>query len=202
AVQKELGVTADGQFGPQTKSAVVSFQQSRGLTADGIVGPNTWRELVGSGTVTTSDRATLAQQILNNGRISLYTVQVSGVNDGADARSNIVDTAAGRPAKRSSYDNAPGGSVYLDTRMLRGMLSTAGVYSYRSTAIAGGSHSSNSRHYAGLAFDVDTINGVRVSSSNPYFRNFMQACRNAGADEVLGPGSAGHSTHVHCGWPR
>lgn len=150
----------------------------------------------------TPSRASLAQQILASRRISLLTRQVSGVNDGADARSNIRDTAAGRAAKRSTYGNAPGGSVQLSVNMLRGILSVAGKYTIRVTAIAGGSHSSNSRHYRGLAFDVDTINGRAVNAGNPYFRGLLQACRSAGATELLGPGDAGHSTHTHCGWPR
>lgn len=150
----------------------------------------------------TPSRASLAQQILASRRISLLTRQVSGVNDGADARSNIRDTAAGRAAKRSSYGNAPGGSVQLSLNLLRGILSVAGKYTIRVTAIAGGSHSSSSRHYRGLAFDVDTINGRAVNAGNPYFRGLLQACRSAGATELLGPGDAGHSTHTHCGWPR
>ena len=39
-------VSVDGNFGPNTKSAVKAFQQSRGLTADGIVGPQTWVKLI------------------------------------------------------------------------------------------------------------------------------------------------------------
>jgi peptidoglycan hydrolase-like protein with peptidoglycan-binding domain len=39
-------IAVDGSFGPQTESAVKSFQQSRGLAADGIVGPQTWAKLV------------------------------------------------------------------------------------------------------------------------------------------------------------
>ncbi|WP_035186059.1 L,D-transpeptidase family protein [Alteribacter aurantiacus] len=35
-------ITADGIFGPQTRSAVISFQRQKGLTQDGIVGPKTW----------------------------------------------------------------------------------------------------------------------------------------------------------------
>src|SRR5215211_3665226 len=32
----------DGIFGPKTKGAVKSFQESKGLVEDGIVGPATW----------------------------------------------------------------------------------------------------------------------------------------------------------------
>ncbi len=39
-------LTIDGDFGPQTKSAVHSFQSHHGLTADGEVGPQTWPVLI------------------------------------------------------------------------------------------------------------------------------------------------------------
>ncbi|HET8600654.1 MAG TPA: peptidoglycan-binding protein [Segeticoccus sp.] len=41
AVQRIVGVTADGIFGPRTRSAVVSWQGRHGLVRDGIVGPRT-----------------------------------------------------------------------------------------------------------------------------------------------------------------
>jgi hypothetical protein len=41
AVQRALGITADGVFGPQSKRAVKRFQRANGLTVDGIVGPQT-----------------------------------------------------------------------------------------------------------------------------------------------------------------
>lgn len=39
----------DGLFGPDTRMAVLNFQQANGLLADGIVAENTWRELVEAG---------------------------------------------------------------------------------------------------------------------------------------------------------
>jgi len=40
-LQRRLGVTADGDFGPITLRAVRGFQVSHGLVVDGIVGPAT-----------------------------------------------------------------------------------------------------------------------------------------------------------------
>ena len=47
-LQKKLGITADGVFGPKTKAAVVAFQKEHSNIcgdADGIVGPKTWSAL-------------------------------------------------------------------------------------------------------------------------------------------------------------
>lgn len=41
ALQKMLGITPDGIYGPQTAAAVKAYQQQNGLTADGIFGPQT-----------------------------------------------------------------------------------------------------------------------------------------------------------------
>jgi peptidoglycan hydrolase-like protein with peptidoglycan-binding domain len=46
-VQKALGLSADGDYGPATKKAVVAFQDNHdNLDSNGIVGPKTWTELV------------------------------------------------------------------------------------------------------------------------------------------------------------
>ena len=45
AVQRKLGLKADGVYGPKTRRAVKRFQRRRGLTADGVLGPATLRAL-------------------------------------------------------------------------------------------------------------------------------------------------------------
>ena len=44
-LQGLLGIIADGDFGPQTKASVITFQKANGLTPDGIVGPQTMAAL-------------------------------------------------------------------------------------------------------------------------------------------------------------
>jgi hypothetical protein len=44
-LQEALGLTADGDFGPRTKAAVVALQKKKGLYADGVVGKQTWAAL-------------------------------------------------------------------------------------------------------------------------------------------------------------
>ena len=75
-------------------------------------------------------------------------------------------------------------------------------WTFHVTSIAGSSHIRTSRHYSGIAFDVNRINGVKVGAGKAYYREFMNICRARGATEVLGPGDRAHSTHVHAAWPR
>jgi putative chitinase len=49
ALQKFLGLNADGSFGPGTEKAVKDWQTKNGLTADGIVGDATWAKMGLSG---------------------------------------------------------------------------------------------------------------------------------------------------------
>ncbi|MGI8846237.1 MAG: peptidoglycan-binding domain-containing protein [Thermoleophilaceae bacterium] len=52
ALQRAVGVGADGVFGPQTAKAVKAYQRSHGLAVDGIAGPQTRSRLgMGAGPV-------------------------------------------------------------------------------------------------------------------------------------------------------
>jgi peptidoglycan hydrolase-like protein with peptidoglycan-binding domain len=44
-VQRIVGVTADGLYGPQTQAAVMQFQRQKGLNPTGIVDGGTWNAL-------------------------------------------------------------------------------------------------------------------------------------------------------------
>jgi len=145
----------------------------------------------------------VANFLLSNPNAQFANYHVSGKRDRATALDNIQQTAAGLPAARSSYGRAPGGYVELSPQMLAAMKALAkDGYHFHVTSIAGSSHSSRSRHYLGVAFDVNKINGVPVRSGSPYWREFIRKCEAMGATETLGPGDKGHSTHIHVAWPR
>ena len=44
-LQNLLKINVDGDFGPETKTAVEAFQKAHHLKVDGIVGPQTWKAL-------------------------------------------------------------------------------------------------------------------------------------------------------------
>ncbi|MFD8822160.1 peptidoglycan-binding protein [Streptomyces sp. NPDC059605] len=195
-------VAVDGAFTAEVAAKVRAFQKSAGLTADGVVGAKTWAALL-NGTPSGGDRAALAKQILAQKQIVLATVHPGGKHAGSTARQNILDTANGKGALTSPWGDKPNRRVALDPRMLNGLLKLRTQYGYRISVseIVGGDHSGNSRHYAGIAFDITHINGRHVGSGAPH-KQFMAACKKLGAPEVLGPGDAGHGRHVHCGWSR
>ncbi|HEU4411951.1 MAG TPA: hypothetical protein VFS43_42310 [Polyangiaceae bacterium] len=137
-----------------------------------------------------------AQQLLashNSGHIRLQDYGTS-----SDPLSNIQDAAAGQPA-----DMSCGGctSVTLKPALLNALVALAQANTYVVTSIAGGIHSSTSYHYQGRAADFGTVNGVFISGDTAASRAFMQACKNLGAVEVLGPSNdVNHQDHIHCAW--
>ncbi len=221
--QRRRGLPADGELGDELEGELVALGAPDHSHGEGgtFLG-DLWGRLSGYAPArppakpsprpapAPSTAAGLARQIVAGGRVSFATAHSSGCGkgDGADAASNINAAAAGRAARRSAYDcssahpAAPGGTVALHEAMLSGMLELSRRYTFQITEIAGGQHSGTSRHYAGVAFDVNVINGRHVSASHPDYRAFMERARALGATEVLGPGNTGHSTHIHCAWPR
>jgi hypothetical protein len=141
----------------------------------------------------------LAARILAERRISLATGHLDPRGDdppdGASARDNVADTAQGRPARRSSYGSGAGGTVALSAAMLSGLLDRAAAFSFSVSEIAGGSHARSNVHARGLAFDVDSIDGMPVVGLGDTERRFMDGCRADGATVVRYEG-----LHILCGW--
>src|SRR4051794_24541181 len=78
AVQKALGVPADGQMGPQTRRAIPRFQRSHGLPVVGVAGPRTRAALGLDGNddaTDSSDHASLRSTSGDGGGSSIADVQ-------------------------------------------------------------------------------------------------------------------------------
>lgn len=193
----------DHERDPSSDDQVKIFSDlADSLRAEELLEFETVRELVAPALLAVLTPREAATHLLRFGTIDYAQRHVSGVSDQATAYHNVHDTANGQAAKRSAYQNAPGGSVRLSGTMLRAMLALArDGWRFKVSEFAGGSHSPNSRHYRGTAVDVERIGTLPVSSAHPSFRRFMQACRTYGAVELLGPGDANHDTHVHAAWP-
>jgi zinc D-Ala-D-Ala carboxypeptidase len=202
ATRYDFEIAISGQFDAATAEAVAEFQDDQCLEPSAVVGMQTWNALVEGSHQCGGSGAARLLQLHRSGKITLWNGDW-GRNDGADALSNVQDAAAGRPAKRScSGGGLPCGTVFLQSRLLDAMVVLADQHdiSYFVTAIAGGRHSVGSAHYAGLAFDVDEVDGVRINGDSAQAQKLMSACHQLGAVQVFGPSNDpwGHFDHVHC----
>ena len=98
AMQRALGIPADGVFGPQTERALKRWQARRGLVADGVAGPATRRALgLGPG------------KLLKRG--------ARGGGGGSDRAASIVQRviAAGNRIARKPYRYGGGHASFRDS---------------------------------------------------------------------------------------
>lgn len=86
AVQKKLGVPADGVFGPRTHAAVTAFQQAHGLAGDGVVGVQTTYALAKVSSTHASDPA--------DGKGTDGTSKDGDTTSGSNVRTAIVSPNA------------------------------------------------------------------------------------------------------------
>jgi hypothetical protein len=198
ATGRMSSTTAYGVSWRPGSPGVYTLRVLKPLDADhGSGGSIVWRQYVVSETA-----ADVARAIVNNSRITLAPVHVGGASDQAHARQNAVDVSYGRSAHRSSYGNAPGGYTGVDIRVLRAIRAMGASGSVTISEIAGGSHSGNSRHYAGKAVDINWVNGRHVGRGSGY-QLALDACRANGASAIYHPSYdpyGGHYNHVHCEW--
>lgn len=115
---------------------------------------------------------------------------------------NIKDAAQGKLINLSNYQNAPGGQVKLQEKTIALLYELSKTYTFSVSELGGGSHSVGSKHYSGLAVDINIINGQQVSSTHPDLVSFWQdaakIANKLGGNKILGPGSdANHATHFH-----
>lgn len=94
AVQRALGVSADGVFGPLTRSALLAYQRAHGLTADGIVGP----QVLGALGLSNGAAATSSPAVGTAGSVATTVASVAqSSGSGVQAAVAAAQSKAGSP---------------------------------------------------------------------------------------------------------
>lgn len=114
-------LTADGVFGPKTRSRVVEFQGDNGLETDGIVGPITWEKLLAlvaalADLPQTNDLGRLAVVAVARGEASIPGVaaKLPGGKDAADPRKRTFRMGHPRLLKYFLVTGAAGATPYME----------------------------------------------------------------------------------------
>jgi peptidoglycan hydrolase-like protein with peptidoglycan-binding domain len=102
-LQRELGIPADGIYGPETEAAVRSFQASRGLVVDNVVGPATSAALAKGAPPVLSGAAVLDQ--IAEGSSAGEAGEGSG-GEAATARAAMVSAQQPQPESQQGPETA------------------------------------------------------------------------------------------------
>eukprot|EP01062_Namystynia_karyoxenos_P004819 TRINITY_DN11699_c0_g3_i1.p1 TRINITY_DN11699_c0_g3~~TRINITY_DN11699_c0_g3_i1.p1 ORF type:complete len:1653 (+),score=268.16 TRINITY_DN11699_c0_g3_i1:269-4960(+) len=116
-------------------------------------------------------------------------------------------------ANNSCYEDqakgwqAPCKSTCLLPSMAKSLLHMARNATIYVSSIAGSVHSPGSAHYDGVAFDIGTYSGLRLSKENgKEAEKVFEACEKYGASKIFninrecGQPCQSHTTWVHCRW--
>ena len=87
ALQRKLGVSPDGVYGPKTRAAVRRFQRSHGLDVDGIAGSQTLAELG----LTSADSAAESDQQASTGADDATLEKIAQCESGGDPTAVSAD---------------------------------------------------------------------------------------------------------------
>lgn len=128
------------------------------------------------------EKINYAQKLLDSKNVTFIELHPNKhtPNDEANASDNIKDAAKGKAVKLSNYGNAPGGTVELSEKLLKGLYELSKDYEFSIQELAGASHSKNSTHYKGKAVDINWLNGKHVGADHPDAKKFIKAAKKLG----------------------
>jgi cell wall-associated NlpC family hydrolase len=178
ALQRGLGISADGVYGPQTRRAVRAYQAAHGLTVDGIAGPQTLGALGIAGSAAPAPAASgpgaLAAVSAARGQVGT-PYRLAGAAPGGFDCSGLVQWAfnqAGISLPRTSFTQfgvgAPvsraaiqaGDLVFFDTD--GGGASHVGIATSAATVISATTHGVREHEIGGSYWGVHYVGARRV----------------------------------------
>ncbi len=99
-IQRLVGATPDGNFGPATASKVKIYQGQHGLTQDGTVGPCTWTAILGGATTAACKAPT---QATTTQPTTTTTYTGNGQTTTTTATKPTTTTTATKPTTTTTY---------------------------------------------------------------------------------------------------